>query len=136
MKIETVCIIDDDPIFVYGTKVLLNYNGSFCSTVIVHEDGKEALDSLTAMVKSGEQLPDVIFLDLNMPVMDGWEFLDEFVRLPLKNKPRVYIVSSSIDNLDIEKANGYDIVKDFIVKPLSDSILADLFKNIETEGAA
>tara|TARA_R110000764_G_scaffold134090_1_gene222177 strand:+ start:167 stop:553 length:387 start_codon:yes stop_codon:yes gene_type:complete len=111
MKIETVCIIDDDPIFVYGTKVLLNYNGSFCSTVIVHEDGKEALDSLTSMVKSGEKLPDVIFLDLNMPIMDGWEFLDEFIKLPMEYKPRVYIVSSSIDNQDIEKANGYDIVK-------------------------
>jgi CheY-like chemotaxis protein len=136
MKIETVCIIDDDPIFVYGTKVLLNYNGRFCSTVIVHEDGKEALDSLTSMVKSGDKLPDVIFLDLNMPIMDGWEFLDEFIKLPMENKPRVYIVSSSIDNQDIEKAKGYDIVKDFIVKPLSDAILADLFKIIETEGAA
>ncbi|MCM4151504.1 response regulator [Arenibacter sp. N53] len=136
MKIETVCIIDDDPIFVYGTKVLLNYNSCFGSSVIVHEDGKEALENLTSMVKNGQQLPDVIFLDLNMPIMDGWEFLDEFVKLSLKNKPRVYIVSSSIDNQDIEKAHTYDIVKDFIVKPLSDSILADLFKTIETEGAA
>ena len=136
MKIETVCIIDDDPIFVYGTKVLLNYNGSFCSTVIVHEDGKEAMVSLTSMVKSGEKLPDVIFLDLNMPIMDGWEFLDEFDKLPIEKMPRVYIVSSSIDNLDIEKANGYDIVTDFIVKPLSESILADLFETIETEGVA
>jgi len=136
MKIETVCIIDDDPIFVYGTKVLLNYNGSFCSSVIVHEDGKEALDSLSSMVKSREPLPDVIFLDLNMPIMDGWEFLDEFVKLPIENKPRVYIVSSSIDNQDIVKANSYDIVKDFIVKPLSDSILVELFKTIDKEGAA
>lgn len=136
MKIETVCIIDDDPIFVYGTKVLLNYNSSFGSSVLVHEDGMEALESLTAMVKGGEPLPDVIFLDLNMPIMDGWEFLDEFVKLPIKRKPRVYIVSSSIDKQDIEKAHTYNIVKDFIVKPLSESILSDLFKTIETEGAA
>jgi CheY-like chemotaxis protein len=66
--------------------------------------------------------------------MDGWEFLDEFVKLPMEEKPRVYIVSSSIDKQDIEKAHTYDIVKDFIVKPLSDSILSDLFKTIEAEG--
>ena len=54
MKIDTVCIIDDDPIFVYGTKILLNYNSCFGSSVIVHEDGQEALENLTSMVKSGQ----------------------------------------------------------------------------------
>ena len=134
MKIDTVCIIDDDPISVYGTKILLNYNSFFGSSVIVYEDGKEALDNLTSIVKCNGKLPQVIFLDLNMPIMDGWEFLDEFVKLPMEEKPRVYIVSSSIDKQDIEKAHTYDIVKDFIEKPLSDSILSDLFKTIETEG--
>ena len=133
-KIKTACIIDDDPIFVYGTKILLNYNSFFGSSVIVYEDGKEALDNLTSIVKCNGKLPQVIFLDLNMPIMDGWEFLDEFVKLPMEEKPRVYIVSSSIDKQDIEKAHTYDIVKDFIEKPLSDSILSDLFKTIETEG--
>ncbi|WP_246200107.1 response regulator [Maribacter luteus] len=72
--------------------------------------------------RQGEQLPDVIFLDLNMPIMDGWEFSYEFVKLPLENIPRINIVSSSIDSRDIGKANTYDIVKVFIVKPLSDGV--------------
>ena len=136
MKIQTICIIDDDPIFVYGTKVLLNYNCSFGSNIMVHEDGKEALENLVAMVNSGEELPDILFLDLNMPVMDGWEFLDEFTKLPLDKYPMIYIVSSSIDSNDIEKANEYSMVKDFIAKPLSDKVLVDLFKEIEAEDAS
>ncbi|WP_047416566.1 two-component system response regulator [Cellulophaga sp. Hel_I_12] len=130
MKIETVCIIDDDPIFVYGTKILLNHNSWFGSSVLVYENGQEALDDLTALVKSEEKLPDVIFLDLNMPTMDGWEFLDEFVKLPIKNRPKVFIVSSSIDQKDIQKALSYAIVEDFIAKPLSNTLMANIFKAI------
>lgn len=135
MKIDTVCIIDDDPIFVYGTEVLLNYNRSFCSSVIVYEDGEEALENLTLMVNKEERLPEVIFLDLDMPIMDGWAFLDNFIKLSLENNPRVYIVSSSINKWDIEKSYTYDIVKDFITKPLSHSILVDLFKTMKIEEA-
>tara|TARA_R110002167_G_scaffold247308_16_gene452934 strand:- start:274 stop:684 length:411 start_codon:yes stop_codon:yes gene_type:complete len=135
MKNRTVCIIDDDPIFVYGTKVLLNYNSSFCSNIIVHEDGEEALESITALLKAKQKLPDVIFLDLNMPIMDGWEFLDRFVQLSLEEKPRIYIVSSSIDPSDLEKAKGYGIVNNFVSKPFSDAKLLKLFNNIDIEDA-
>jgi len=136
MKIETVCIIDDDPIFVYGTKILLNHNSWYGSSVLVYENGKEALDDLTALVKSEEKLPEVIFLDLNMPTMDGWEFLDEFIKLPLKKIPKVFIVSSSIDQRDIQKAHSYAIVEDFIEKPLSNTLMANIFKAIEGEDKA
>ncbi len=129
MKMDTVCIIDDDPIYVYGTKILLNYNRNFCSNIVVYEDGHEALVNLTSMVKSGSTFPEVIFLDLNMPIMDGWEFLDEFIKLPFKTKPIVYVVSSTIAEWEIEKAKSYDIVKDFISKPLSFAVLEDLFQN-------
>ncbi|MDP5229940.1 MAG: response regulator [Cellulophaga sp.] len=136
MKIERVCIIDDDPIFVYGTKILLNHNSSFGSSVIVYENGKEALDDLTALVKSEEKLPDVIFLDLNMPTMDGWEFLDEFIKLSFKNRPKIFIVSSSIDQKDIKKARSYEIVQDFIAKPLSNTLMATIFKALEGKDEA
>tara|TARA_R110002051_G_scaffold181460_1_gene250950 strand:+ start:21734 stop:22150 length:417 start_codon:yes stop_codon:yes gene_type:complete len=136
MKIETVCIIDDDPIFVYGTKILLNHNSWFGSSVLVYENGKEALDDLTALVKSEEKLPDVIFLDLNMPTMDGWEFLDEFIQLPIQNRPKVFIVSSSIDQKDIQKAHSYAIVQDFIEKPLSHQVMDTIFKALEGEDEA
>lgn len=132
MKINTVCIIDDDPIFVYGTKVLLNYNSSFCSNIIVFENGKEALDDIRFMLKTNEELPEVIFLDLNMPIMNGWEFLDELKKMDLKKKIGVYVVSTSIDKKDEEKSRKYDMVIDFISKPLTTSKLQQLL--VTTKG--
>ncbi|MET7030603.1 response regulator [Sediminicola luteus] len=132
MKLNTVCIIDDDPIFVYGTKVLLNYNSSFCSNIIVYENGKEALDDLRFMLKTNKEMPEVIFLDLNMPIINGWEFLDELKKMDLKKKIGVYVVSSSLDKMDEEKSRKYDMVIDFISKPLTANKLQQLL--VATEG--
>tara|TARA_R110002051_G_scaffold4731_9_gene26266 strand:+ start:2170 stop:2574 length:405 start_codon:yes stop_codon:yes gene_type:complete len=126
MKIDSVCIIDDDPIFVYGTKVLLNYNRSFCSNILVYENGKEALDDLRFMMKSKIEFPEVIFLDLNMPIMNGWDFLDEFIKLDTQEKVRVYVVSSSINEMDKQRALKYNIVVDFISKPFTAAKLEQL----------
>lgn len=128
MKTKTVCIIDDDPICVYGTKILLNHNNYFGSNILVYENGHEALVNLTAMANSGKSLPDVILLDLNMPVMDGWQFLDEFVKLPIAIKPHIFVVSSHFDSNEIDKGNSYGIVRDYISKPLLASNLTDLLK--------
>ena len=65
-----------------------------------------------------------------MPIMNGWEFLDEFVKLSITNKPQVYIVSSHFGLEEIEKAKGYDMVKDFISKPLLDANLTKIFESI------
>ena len=126
MNKRIVCIVDDDPIFVYGTKFLLNHNRLFVSDILVFENGKEALDSLRNLVKSKKKLPDMIFLDLNMPVMDGWEFLNNYVNLPVEPKPPIIIVSSFMSTEEIERAKSYAIVTQMIVKPLSNSILAEL----------
>ncbi|QWX84353.1 response regulator [Cellulophaga sp. HaHaR_3_176] len=133
MKVDTVCIIDDDPIFVYGTKVLLNNNGNFCSNILVYENGREALDVLETMLNTNE-FPDVIFLDLNMPVMNGWQFLEKFCKLPrVEFNTRIYILSSSVDPADIQKAKNYKIVKDFISKPLTADVFSDLLSVVEKE---
>jgi CheY-like chemotaxis protein len=129
MESKTICIIDDDPICVYGTKILLNHNNFYGSNILVYEDGYEALVNFTAMVVSGKSLPDIILLDLNMPVMNGWEFLDEFVKLPLANKPSIFVVSSHFDPDEIDKGNRYGIVKDYISKPLLASNLTDLLNS-------
>lgn len=127
MKAKTVCIIDDDPIFVFGTKILLNHKNNFADDIIIYENGKEALDSLSAMIKKKEDLPEIIFLDLNMPVMNGWHFLEAFVKIPMVHLPLVFITTSSIDQEDRIKAQQYQIVKEFLAKPLSESLLEKVF---------
>ena len=128
MNVNSICIIDDDPIFVFGTKILLNHNKDFGNDILVYENGKEALDSLSSILRSGKELPGFIFLDLNMPIMNGWQFLDTLIKLPVKRKPLIFIITSSIDQKDKEKAESYEIVKEFLVKPLSENNLKRIFE--------
>ena len=128
MKIDTICIIDDDPIFVYGTKVLLNHKKDFSNDILVFENGKEALDNLSSLLRAGKELPDFIFLDLNMPIMNGWQFLDAFIKLPITHRPLIFIISSSIDQEDRDRALRYEMVKEFIFKPLSENQLKEIFE--------
>lgn len=125
MKIETACIIDDDPIFVFGSKILLNRN-DFSNSILVSDNGQQGINDLQEYVKTTLKLPEVIFLDLNMPVMDGWEFLDSFNSFFKESKTKIYILSSSIDSRDIERSKEYALVEGFIAKPLTDKIILEL----------
>jgi len=100
-KIKSIYIIDDDPITVFGIRKLLS-SIEASKTVNTFSNGKLAIDNLRQIIENEENLPEVIFLDINMPVMDGWQFLEEFITLPLQNKIRVNIITSSIDLADKE----------------------------------
>lgn len=117
-KINIACIIDDDPIFVFGTKRIMQLI-NFCDSIIVFENGKEAHDHLKAIILANEPQPDVILLDLNMPIWDGWQFLDEFTKIPNENKITIYLITSSVDPADVEKAKNYDAVSSYIIKPIT-----------------
>lgn len=119
-KVRSACIIDDDPIFVYGTKRLMD-EINFSDTIIVYDNGQDAIDGLNEMTANGNDLPSVIFLDLNMPIMNGWEFLEDFIKIPNNNRDKVtvYIISSSVDPRDLERIKNYKVVNNYILKPLS-----------------
>ncbi|WP_165200650.1 response regulator [Muriicola soli] len=125
--IQNIYIIDDDPIFIYGTKRLIkevNYEGG----ITVFQNGKEGLMGLAKIQDKEKSQPLIIFLDLNMPVMNGWEFLDAVHKHSDYNSLdlQIFVLSSSIDPKDTEKAYSYKMVKEFVSKPISPTLLEEI----------
>lgn len=131
-KIDIACIIDDDPIFIFGVKKVMQL-ADVCNNFLIYRNGKEALDALTALISDGKKLPDVILLDLNMPILDGWQFLDEFIKVPVSKKVTIYIVSSSVDPEDVLKAKSYNIVNNYIIKPITMKKLVEALADMDLE---
>lgn len=130
-KIDTLCVIDDDEIYTYTIKRIIKA-ADITEKTQFFENGQDALDFFITHQHQTELLPDLILLDLNMPVLDGWQFLAEFIRLKpsLKKKITVYIVSSSVDEDDYLRAKAIEQVSDFVVKPISVQQLQELVKNL------
>jgi CheY-like chemotaxis protein len=134
MKINSIYIVDDDSITIFGLRKLLT---KYSAELEVEEfrNGKQALDALYQLLENGLPLPEVIFLDINMPVMDGWAFLDAFLKLPNTASVHIKIITSSIDIRDREKWQSY--VKktghhiDFITKPIYELNMEDVTRNMD-----
>src|SRR5690606_3191853 len=103
--VNTAYIIDDDDIYIFGIKKLIQIK-QLCKNLLVFNNGQEAIDHIKSINSPHEEFPDIILLDINMPVMDGWEFLDEYAKInpQLKKSTTIYMVSSSINPQDIERA--------------------------------
>ncbi len=118
MKNKITYIIDDDKLSVKLVSMLITKN-EFCETINPFFSPQVALDELKKNCVENKNLPDAILLDLNMPVMDGWQFLDEFNDLAIKKEISIFIISSSIDPVDIEMSKKYKMVKSYIMKPIN-----------------
>ncbi len=117
-KFEFTYIIDDDPIFVMVFKKILS-NIDYFNKVDTVKNGFEALEGLKILDATNQKFPDIIFLDLNMPVLDGWQFLEALENLPFKEKLNIHVISSTIDKEEIERSKTFNVVKSFIHKPTS-----------------
>ncbi|PKD21447.1 transcriptional regulator [Salegentibacter salinarum] len=120
-KVELACIIDDDKIYVNLVKKIIEIK-KLSNNLLIFKNGMEALDHFKLILENAteERLPDIIFLDINMPVMDGWEFLNEFIKIKnnFEKKITLYVVSSSIDPRDLERAKSINLVTDYLIKPI------------------
>lgn len=130
MKNKITYIIDDDKLSIKLMSMLIT-KSNFCEEIVSFYNPQLALDELKNNANNLSKLPDVILLDLNMPVLDGWQFLDEFSLISFAKEIAVFIVSSSIDPSDLELAKSYPIVKDYIIKPLSSQKLQQASLMIE-----
>ncbi|MFA9213255.1 MAG: response regulator [Candidatus Methylacidiphilales bacterium] len=118
-KLSSICIIDDDEIYTFLLKKTLK-KIDVCNDIKVYINGADGIEKIKALIENNEELPDLILLDINMPLLDGWEFLDEYIKFKQKIDKRVsiYIVSSSISIADIDKATRHQEVIDFLTKPI------------------
>ncbi len=117
-KIDLACIVEDDPVHVFLTKKFLDMTGKI-NNIMICGNGKEAYDKLNAIITAGEKMPELILLDLNMPVWDGWQFLDEFTKIPVDKEIRIYILTSSANREDMERAEQYNLRSNYLVKPIT-----------------
>ncbi|HTK21241.1 MAG TPA: response regulator [Mucilaginibacter sp.] len=123
-----ILLVEDEEINNYiATRLIQKALPEATVTSCLH--GKQALDLLTEIKYDSSKLPDIILLDINMPVMNGWEFLDEYNRRKIdpEGKCAIFILSSSVFSEDINRAREYPEVKDFICKPLDGTKIRELF---------
>lgn len=128
--IELACIIDDDPMYVNLLTRIIDVK-RLSKNLLIFNNGKQALDYFVAAGKNkkNQGIPKVILLDLNMPVMDGWQFLSALSDYKLDNlsSTTIYIVSSSINPSDIERSKALEQVNDFLIKPVNFDELEKIF---------
>lgn len=128
--IKLGCIIDDDNMYISLLKKIIELK-KLSQNLLVFSNGKEALDHFKSILpgNDAEKIPEIIFLDVNMPVMDGWQFLEKFLEIENKTKKSItiYVVSSSIDPKDYKKAKTFSSVTDYLIKPINISKIEEIF---------
>jgi CheY-like chemotaxis protein len=130
-----ISIVDDDEVYKFTIKRTLDLL-KLTKKILMFSDGEEAIDFLNDNIKNTQTLPDIIFLDINMPVMDGFEFMEEFIKLKPKTDKKiiVYMVSSSVDPADLQRAKEISEISDYIVKPIEADQISEIVESLKKEG--
>jgi len=124
MAVDLVMLVDDNDTDNFINKRIIELTG-FAYRIEIKNSGKSALEYLESVKDDSENLPDLIFLDINMPIVDGFVFLYEFEKFAqnVKQKCKIVILSSSDNQRDIDNIINNKLVVKFITKPLSEEAL-------------
>lgn len=128
-KINTVAVIDDDEVFQLIVKKQIEIK-DLASNILKFYNGEEAFTYLQENAQNKDNLPDLIMLDVNMPIKDGWEFLEDYRNLDqdVRRSISLYMVTSSVIQSDIDKAKQDENIVDFVSKPITNEKLEELFQ--------
>jgi len=131
MKDKVIWVVDDDIIYQTIINKIIEKSGVF-SSHFTFPNGNEALTSLKKILEDDDTaLPDIILLDINMPVMDGWEFMEEIkkIKSDIRKDIHIYIVSSSIAVEDKNKSATFSNIMGYVPKPISVNELIAIVSN-------
>lgn len=126
---KSILLVDDDKICNFINEVTLSKMG-IAKEVHTALNGQDALDLINGYFQGDKALPDVIFLDLNMPIMDGFQFIEAFKRLdfPKKDKILIIVLTSSVNPVDIKRAKELGI-EHYLTKPVKEEDIMTILQN-------
>jgi CheY-like chemotaxis protein len=129
--LERLCVIDDDQVFTFLLKKMIE-KAQVTQETLFFENGQDAIDYLVACNSQQEKLPQLILLDINMPILDGWQFIEEYAKLKpsLSKCISIFMVSSSTETEDYERAMSTGHITDYIQKPIYASELQDIVNKV------
>jgi CheY-like chemotaxis protein len=129
-SLRSILLIDDDDVFIFLTTKMLQSTGKV-SDITVSHSVTEGIECLENHLVNGS-MPDIIFLDLNMPGMDGWDFLQYYQSLlsQMKRLPLLYVVSSSIAGNDTQRAMKIKGVAGYIAKPVDAAAISKIINRL------
>lgn len=132
-KRPLIGILDDDKIYQFTLTRVIN-DTKQAERIITFSDGEKAIQYLTDNKATNENIPDVIFLDVKMPVMDGWQFIEEYasIKTEIKKKVVIFMWSSSVNPIDIERASKINEISKYIIKPMKLEEIKRFFDDFES----
>lgn len=130
-KPKKIYVVDDDEIFSYVILKIME-DMHQVDDIKLLSNGTEALTKLNDFKDHPDYLPDLLLLDLSMPLMDGWGFLDAFEKIKddIKKNITIIVYTSSMNPIDMERAKKYTYVKGYVVKPIEQESTYQFIKKV------